>query len=59
MKQKLNIQNKVKSGAFDLIWLYILEFENHNNPLIKRKIEIAKWKELVGEYVEDDIMIKK
>ena len=59
-ESKLNIQNKIKNRVFDLIWSYILDFENHKNPLIERKIEIGKWKDLATEYVkENDIILKK
>ena len=48
---KLDIQEKIKSGQFSLAWSYILDFENYANPLLERRIEIQRWKELAGSFV--------
>jgi predicted nucleic acid-binding protein len=31
---------------FDLVWSYILDFENAANPYLNRKQAIAKWKKI-------------
>ena len=41
---KLYIQAKIKQGELGLIWSYILEFENEQNPFLERKRAIAQWK---------------
>ena len=41
---KLKIQSSIIEGQFDLIWSYILDFENEQNPFEERKISIKKWK---------------
>ena len=43
---KLYIQDKIKNNKIELIWSYILEFENLHNPHNERKIAIQKWKQL-------------
>jgi len=41
---KLYIQGKIKSGEIELVWSYILDFENEQNPFEERKEGIKKWK---------------
>ena len=48
---KLRIQEEIRSGNYQLIWSYILDYENDRNPFRERKEQIAKWK----KYATDDI----
>lgn len=41
---KLDIQEKILQGEFELAWSYILDFENEANPFEQRKIAINDWK---------------
>jgi predicted nucleic acid-binding protein len=41
---KLDIQNGIAEGKYDLVWSYILDFENQVNPFAERKAAIQKWK---------------
>lgn len=41
---KLYIQEKILLKQYDLVWSYILQFENDQNPHLAHKVEIAKWK---------------
>lgn len=41
---KLDIQENILAGKYQLVWSYILQFENDKNPYITRKHEIRKWK---------------
>ena len=43
---KLHIQNKIKNKELELIWSYILEFENFHNPHDERRNAIIRWKEI-------------
>ena len=43
---KLYIQDKIKSKVIELVWSYILEIENLQNPHDERRIAIQKWKAL-------------
>ena len=43
---KLHIQELIKQGQLMLVWSYILDFENAQNPFEERKQAIAKWKSL-------------
>lgn len=43
---KLYIQDNIKTGDIELIWSYILEIENTQNPHVERRIAIQKWKNI-------------
>ena len=43
---KLYIQDKIKNGSLDLVWSYILDIENDNNPFREKRQVIARWKTL-------------
>jgi len=40
---KLAIQEKILSGEYSLVWSYILDYENEQNPHDPIKREINKW----------------
>lgn len=42
---KLCVQDHIRSGGLELIWSYILDFENNANPFIERKATISAWKQ--------------
>lgn len=42
---KLYIQENILSGKHQLVWSYILQYENEQNPYIDHKHEIRKWKQ--------------
>ncbi len=45
---KLYVQARIKQGDLQLVWSYILEFENLQNPFQARKQTIAQWKNLAS-----------
>lgn len=48
---KLRIQENIRSGTFELVWSYILDYENSQNPFRERREQIIKWR----TYSSDDI----
>lgn len=48
---KLYIQENILTGRFKLVWSYILQFENDQNPYINHKHEIRKWKSQSSHWV--------
>ena len=40
---KLYVQDQIKDGKVELIWSYILEFENVQNPFGDRRAAIKMW----------------
>ncbi len=43
---KLYIQDKVKQGEIELVWSYMLEQENEDNPFDDKKENIREWAEI-------------
>jgi predicted nucleic acid-binding protein len=41
---KLYVQKKIQDCELELIWSYILDFENEQNPYSNRKNAIKRWK---------------
>jgi len=43
---KLFVQRAILHQTFELVWSYILDYENSVNPYLNRKQAIAKWKNI-------------
>lgn len=48
---KLKIQEHIRLGRYELVWSYILDYENAKNPFRERREQIAKWR----RYARSDI----
>ena len=48
---KLFIQDSIKKGALKLVWSYILDMENDENPFPIRKEAIAQWSSIASEFI--------
>ena len=48
---KLFIQHKIICKEYKLVWSFILEYENNQNPYEIRKNTIIKWKSLASEII--------
>ena len=51
---KLHIQEQIKKGSLRLVWSYILDFENNENPFQERRDAIQKWRELAENDIEEN-----
>ena len=56
---KLKIQEEVRSGKIQLIWSYILDYENNRNPYIERKVRINGWKKYALQEIEENPEVLK
>ncbi|MBI4685727.1 MAG: PIN domain protein [Nitrospirae bacterium] len=56
---KLKIQEEVRSGKIQLIWSYILDYENNRNPYIERKVRINGWKKYALQDIEENPEVLK
>ncbi len=55
---KLFIQQKIKEKELELIWSYILDFENNQNPFQERRMAINRWKQyFVVDVVESESLL--
>lgn len=51
---KLRVQEEIRSGSFELVWSYILDYENSKNPFYERKSQIALWREHSASNIQED-----
>ncbi len=59
-ESKLYIQQKIKEEQLDLVWSYILDYENEQNPYKERKEAILKWKRhAIIDIEENEKIIEK
>jgi hypothetical protein len=47
---KLIIQSKIKQGAYSLVWSFMLDSENDENPSREKREVISQWKNAATEY---------
>ena len=50
---KLRIQEEIRAGSYELIWSYILDYENSKNPFRERREQIAKWRMYSLENIQE------
>lgn len=56
---KLFVQNKITEDKLELVWSYILEYENSFNPFDERQKIIADWKnQAILDIEETDTIIQ-
>lgn len=51
---KLYVQAKIREGAYDLVWSYILDYENGKNPYEEKRLAIAPWKNIAAFSVSEE-----
>ena len=55
---KLYLQAAIRDQKIELVWSYILQFENDANPFVDRKFAIDKWKSMAAiEIIESTTLI--
>ena len=56
---KLFIQQKILTGVYELVWSYILEYENNQNIFDDKRNAISDWKNVAKIFcVENDNIIE-
>lgn len=56
---KLQVQSRIKNGELNLVWSYIMDYENSKNPFEEKKDAIQLWKGLAVQQVEENEEILK
>jgi predicted nucleic acid-binding protein len=51
-ESKLYIQDLVKKEKLELVWSYILDYENSENPYRERRESIEGWKDLCNQDID-------
>jgi len=54
---KLCLQEHIRSGTLELVWSYMLDFENAANPFAERRTTISGWRQYATLDVEETAMI--
>jgi predicted nucleic acid-binding protein len=47
---KLHIQSVVRQNVYELVWSYMLDYENSNNPYEEKQNAIQVWKNIARHY---------
>jgi predicted nucleic acid-binding protein len=57
---KLEIQNQIREGTIELVWSYILVYENSQNPHEERREEISKWQNIAKNnvFVSEPLLVR-
>jgi predicted nucleic acid-binding protein len=50
---KLFVQKEILQGTFELVWSYMLDFENSVNPYENRRAAIAEWQDIATLDIDD------
>lgn len=50
---KLKIQEEIQNRNLELIWSYVLDYENSKNPFQERKYRIKEWKKYAIADIEE------
>ena len=53
----LCIQEHIRSGTLELVWSYMLDFENAANPFEERRTTISGWRQYATQDVEETPLI--
>ncbi|MDR2705066.1 MAG: hypothetical protein LBC02_04735 [Planctomycetaceae bacterium] len=56
---KLYIQNQIKDGVYELVWSYMNDYENGNNPYEEKREAIMIWREIANYICESSEMIRE
>lgn len=51
---KLYVQAKIKEGKLDLVWSYVLDYENSKNPYAEKRFAIAPWKGIASYCISEE-----
>ena len=51
---KLKIQENIRLGAYELVWSYVLDYENTKNPFRERREQIKNWQRYARIDMEEE-----
>jgi predicted nucleic acid-binding protein len=57
---KLEIQDRARSGIIELVWSYVLDYENSQNPYQERSEEIFEWRKIaIDNILESESVLNR
>ena len=54
---KLKVQDDIRAGQLELVWSYILDYENNKNPFQERREQIEKWRNYASLDITEESQI--
>jgi predicted nucleic acid-binding protein len=54
---KLRIQEEIRDDSYELIWSYMLDYENSKNPFKERREQIAQWRIYATENIQESLAV--
>jgi hypothetical protein len=54
---KLRIQEEIRDDSYELIWSYMLDYENSKNPFKERREQIAQWRIYATENILESLEV--
>jgi predicted nucleic acid-binding protein len=54
---KLRIQEEIRDDSYELVWSYILDYENSKNPFKERREQIAQWRIYATENIQESLEV--
>ena len=49
-ESKLYVQAGIRKKKYSLVWSYMLDYENNDNPYDEKKNTISSWKKIADDY---------
>jgi len=57
---KLKIQEDIRCGVYELVWSYMNEYENNDNPYNDKQEAIGAWEHIAGQICPpDEVILEK
>jgi predicted nucleic acid-binding protein len=51
---KLQVQKMIKDGEIELVWSYVMDIENDQNPFTERRERIALWQKIARIDIDEN-----
>ncbi len=51
---KLHIQKEIRNGVYELVWSYVLDYENAVNPFEERRLSIEPWRGIAKQIITEN-----
>ena len=51
---KLQIQRDIRDGKYELVWSYVLDYENSMNPFEEKRQSIEPWRNIANQNITEN-----
>ena len=56
---KLDIQQSIKKGELQLVWSFMLDYENNDNPFRERRLNVWKWRNIATVNIQASKFVRR